>query len=50
MSKSKAVRQVDPEEVKKVNEAAPDWTGTCRVCGAHLTGTLEELRKHKHGE
>lgn len=32
------------------NEAADDWTATCRVCGAKLKGTLAQLREHKHGQ
>ena len=52
MSKIDSVRQkdVDPDAVKKINEAACDWEGVCRICGKHLTGTPAQLREHKHGE
>lgn len=45
----KSLKCIDEAEVKAINEKAPDWTGTCPICGAVLTGTLAELRKHKHG-
>lgn len=35
--------------VQKMNESAC-WTAVCSVCGEHLSGTLDELRRHKHGE
>lgn len=46
----KSFREIDEAEVKKYNEDAPTWTGTCSICGKHLIGTPAELRKHKHGE
>lgn len=38
------------ERIQEANEEASDWSGTCRVCGASLTGTLAELRSHQHLE
>lgn len=38
------------ERMRDANEAANDWSGTCRVCGVVLTGTLAELRSHQHTE
>lgn len=29
-------------------ETKTDWVGRCRVCGCELTGTLKEMRAHKH--
>lgn len=40
---------IDTAEVKRLNEEAKDWTSVCPVCGEVLTGTISELRKHKHG-
>lgn len=37
-------------KLKAFNEAQTDWTGTCRVCGVKLTGTLAAIREHTHGE
>lgn len=39
-------------KVKEVNDQATNWRGTCRICGAELTGTLAELLAHKetHGK
>lgn len=34
------------ERLKQANEAAKDWRGRCRKCGAELEGTLAELRGH----
>jgi len=42
--------KVDDAEVKRLNEEAKDWTAVCPVCGAALTGSLAELRKHCHGK
>lgn len=41
---------INTNEVKRLNEEATDWTATCPICHVTLTGTPEELRKHKHGE
>lgn len=38
------------ERMRASNEEANDWSGTCRVCGVVLTGTLAELRAHQHAE
>lgn len=38
------------ERMRDANEAANDWSGTCRECGVVLTGTLAELRSHQHTE
>lgn len=46
----KDYRKVDKEEIKKINETAQDWTAVCPVCHVTLTGTMGDLRKHKHGE
>lgn len=36
--------------VKLFNDAQSDWTATCRICGAVLTGTPAQLKAHTHGE
>ena len=46
----KSLREIDETAVKKFNEEATNWTATCPVCGEKLTGTLSELRKHKHAD
>ena len=46
----KSVRCIDEDAAKRLNEEATDWTATCPICGEVLTGTMAELRKHKHGE
>jgi len=35
--------------LREFNEAQTDWEATCPICKVTLRGTLEELRKHKHG-
>lgn len=39
-------------KLDKFNEAQTDWYTTCRVCGASLRGSLEDMRKHakSHGQ
>lgn len=36
--------------LSKFNEAQTNWTARCRVCKETLSGTLTELRKHRHDE
>jgi hypothetical protein len=51
MIKSRTI--VDTDEVKRINNEAKDWTGTCRICKQVLTGTLADIKKHMeqcHGE
>lgn len=36
------------ENLRKFNELQEDWTGTCKVCGVTLTGSLRELIEHRH--
>lgn len=36
------------EKADKVNEAATDWYAFCRKCGKKITGTLAQMREHKH--
>jgi hypothetical protein len=40
-------RQINVEEVAKINNEAMNWTATCRFCGERLTGTISELKAHK---
>lgn len=53
MIKSRLGECVDEAAVKEFNETRKDWTGTCRLCGAELRGSLADLRGHtcevKHG-
>lgn len=46
--------QYRPSEdaTKRIAEAAKtqnDWFATCQVCKASLSGTPEEILKHRHG-
>lgn len=34
--------------VKLYNDAQTDWTARCRICGAELEGTPEQLKAHTH--
>ena len=36
------------ERLDTVNAKAT-WDARCRICGAKLSGTPDELRKHTHG-
>ena len=38
----------DQDKVKEFNAASKDWTATCPVCKVTFTGTLKELKEHKH--
>ena len=33
---------------EEFKESCDDWSGTCGTCGAHLSGTLKQLRAHQH--
>lgn len=46
MIKSRSGEDIDTEAVKKFNEDAADWTGTCRRCKVQLVGTLAQMRGH----
>lgn len=38
----------DPDAVKKFNAETPTWTAVCPVCHVSLTGTVSQLKEHKH--
>lgn len=44
----KSHRVVDEVEVARLQNEATNWTATCTVCGAELTGTICQLKAHKH--
>lgn len=44
------IQHIDEAAIKKVHEEWKTWTAQCPVCKVELTGTLAELRNHKHGE
>lgn len=46
--KTDSRKQIDTALVAKLNNEAQDWTAVCPVCGKALTGTIAELKKHKH--
>lgn len=48
--KSRRDVEVDTEAVRKLLTEAKDWTATCPVCHVTLTGSIAELKAHKHGE
>lgn len=39
---------VDTEAVKKAQYEATNWTAVCKICGVELTGTISQLKEHKH--
>lgn len=50
MIDSRLGRCIDTAKVKEINEKANDWSAICPICGERLTGTIDELRAHKHGK
>lgn len=41
-------RKIDIEAVKVEQEKWEDWTAYCPVCKRTITGTLQQLKEHKH--
>lgn len=35
------------ETMRRAMDSLPDWYATCRHCGVTLSGTLNDLRKHR---